>query len=331
MKADRLGITYGQAEELGMGRKAYRRMKREQERNRWEDGMDDTEADGVNRANEDVAYDVYGNKEFHESKYDSEVEQATPNKKEKCVNPKCDGNCELYHNNKMRKLIKKHKKDIEKKWKPVEKKEGLVNGPQFSGVAKLAKSVGWAVCKFPSGAEHSMCCVRSQNGVFVNRHIGYIETTRERATEISFQFGDEKATFKWSEGKEVGLDLMYWNTGRHFVLVSNAKASHDSRTGQKVGILTYGSLQKMVDGDYSFDTSTISSLITTEGNETAYYHASTVSGNCGSPIFDTDGRILGIHRANAGNDNVCTLLTRGVLDKVVNSTSRAVVVTTPAF
>lgn len=76
------------------------------------------------------------------------------------------------------------------------------------------------------------------------------------------------------------------------------------REGEKIKIVSFQSKENCVDGAPVDDVGEINRVdINIEG----FYHtASTTDGFCGSPIINTQGKVVGVHRATTGTFQVAT-------------------------
>jgi len=84
-----------------------------------------------------------------------------------------------------------------------------------------------------------------------------------------------------------------------------------TKVGEKVKLIAYASRAEALAGKFCDDSGVVKMLVVNPNEERAYYKVSSVDGNCGAPVVNTEGRVVGWHNATTATDTVfipCTAL-----------------------
>jgi hypothetical protein len=198
--------------------------------------------------------------------------------------------------------------------KSYEKKEGLVNGPRFDSTT-AAKSVGVSQVTTAGSQLVRMCATMALNGIITCLHI-----FDQGGDKITFGFGADVEEVSRSNGKVIGRDLLWFPRPAKFSAVPMLRASKPN-VGEKIELVTFDSVEDCASGRYKHDAGLVKSLLTDKvGDERGYASYSSVSGNCGSPILNTNGKVVGFHTATTSVDTVFSPITAHVVHSATGST-----------
>jgi hypothetical protein len=89
------------------------------------------------------------------------------------------------------------------------------------------------------------------------------------------------------------------------------------KVGEKCTLIAYESRQRFLDRDFSADSGSFLEISEVPGKERALYTLSSISGLCGAPVVNTDGKVVGFHNFTAGHVTGCVPVTA----HIVNSAS----------
>jgi hypothetical protein len=198
-----------------------------------------------------------------------------------------------------------------------EKKEALVNGPQFAeGKFPVHESIMIAKTD-----KNRMCAVRIWNGIATMAHI-FKDCVVDA---ITFSKGDCKVELKKEEGKLVGRDLLFFpysGVGKEGAIAKmRSLRAADPVVGKKSMLVTYTTEEDCAKANAKRDIGVIKSVEREPMKERALYTASSMEGNCGSPVIDTDGRVIGFHDATLGTENVFIPITPAIVALATGSQS----------
>jgi hypothetical protein len=184
------------------------------------------------------------------------------------------------------------------------KKEAAVNGPQFA-TGHVLSSVGWAEKPSGSGTNFTACL----NGVVVPEHL--FKKEDESVTLYHTAYPNGVKCLK-SAAKKIGNDTLYFARPAGWAVdkVRDLRTA-DGSVGSKVELLTYADKASAIAGfeKHHHDSSVVKSIMSNPGEEKAWYRSSTRAGSCGSPVVNTDGKVIGFHNATTAVDTVFIPLT----------------------
>lgn len=189
-------------------------------------------------------------------------------------------------------------------------KEALVNGPQFK-TKQLQDSIGWAVVT-SGGKTVSMNCTAMWTSVYVSGHI-----FAEGGDSITFEFKAGSYTCAKSSGRLLGNDSMFFPLPSFKVPQLRAGTY---KIGDKC-MLICRNCPVSQDDSLVVSQGVLREVITTENNERAYATYNSINGNCGAPVINSEGKVIGWHNANSGKDNMFIPVTPTLCRKVTSSES----------
>jgi len=203
----------------------------------------------------------------------------------------------------------------------IEEHEGkIANSPIFP-LAGVSNSLG--VVKRTDG-KCSMNCVLAYNEILFMNHL-FTEAGHDDTTEVEVTFGATSmqgpVTFslKRSDGRVVGNDLISFKRPPTISHLPCLKMTQPE-VGSHVTLLAYSfESGKPVLGASQ---GRVLEVVTTPGMEKAYSSASSRDGNCGAPLLNEHGRMVGWHVSAAQGKNGFIPVTKTIADNILGSGSQ---------
>ena len=189
-------------------------------------------------------------------------------------------------------------------------KEALINGPQFK-TKNAQESIGWATVR-SGGKLTSMNCTAMWSSVYVSAHI-----FQQGGESITFEFKSGVYTCAKSAGRQCANDSLFFPLPQ-FTLPQLRAGTF--KVGDKCMLICRNG--PIGDGnDVVMSQGVVREFTLQVGNERAYSSYNSVSGNCGAPVINSEGKVIGWHNAHVGKDNMFIPVSPDICRKVTSSES----------